>query len=172
MTAMERMDIASRTCLRSEIAADKEFLFLVFASTREMEMSLVDWSAPQKEAFLRQQFLAQYQHYHRHYGDADFRIIEQEGRPAGRLCVDRQGGGIRIVDIALLPEFRGKGLGTQLLEDMLEEGTVAGLAVTIHVEKHNPARRLYQRLGFEPIEDNGVHWLMEWNPRRISHEPI
>lgn len=161
---MDRTIVASRGILRPEMAADKNFLFLVFASTRELEMGLVDWSASQKDAFLRQQFLAQYQHYHKHYADADFRIVECEGRSAGRLCVHRQGREIRIVDIALLPEFRGQGLGTRLLEDVLEEGEATGLVVTIHVEKHNPAQRLYQRLGFVPIEDNGVYWLLERKP--------
>lgn len=161
---MEAVIVASFGNLRREMAADKDFLFLVFASTRELEMSLVDWSAPQKDAFLRQQFLSQYQHYHKHYGDADFQIVECDGRPAGRLCVHRQGREIRIVDIALLPEYRGQGLGTRLLEGVLEEAAAVGLPVTIHVEKHNPAQRLYQRLGFVPVEDKGVHWLMERKP--------
>jgi len=165
---MDRTFVASRGILRPEKAADKDFLFLVFASTRELEMGLVDWSASQKDAFLRQQFLAQYLHYHKHYADADFQIVECEGRPAGRLCVHRQAREIRIVDIALLPEFRGQGLGTQLLEGVLEEGVAAELAVTIHVEKHNPAQRLYQRLGFVPVEDKGVHWLMERKPSEVA----
>lgn len=158
---MDHAYVASRASLRPETAADRDFLFSVFASTRELEMSLVDWDASLKDAFLRQQFAAQHSHYHKHYADADFSIVECEGRPAGRLCVHRQPDAIRIVDIALLPEFRGKGLGTRLVEDVLDEGEVSQAAVTIHVEKHNPAQALYRRLGFEPIEDKGIHWLME-----------
>lgn len=157
---MERAIDTKAVCLRPEAEADRDFLFQVFASTREVEMNLFDWDGPQKEAFLRQQFQAQYSHYHAHYAGADFNIIECDGRSVGRLCVNRTGHEIRIVDISLLPEFRGQGIGTSLLEEIFEEGTVSGFAVSLHVEKHNPAQSLYRRLGFEIIEDQGIYWLM------------
>jgi len=145
--------------LRPEAEADRDLLFRLFISTRELELSLVDWNDSQKEAFLRQQFQAQYRHYRAHYACADFNIIECDGHSVGRLCVNRTHE-IRIVDISLLPEFRGQGIGTSLLEEIFEEGTVSGFAVSLHVEKHNPAQSLYRRLGFEILEDQGIYWLM------------
>jgi predicted GNAT family acetyltransferase len=68
------------------------------------------------------------------------------------------------MDIALLPDFRGAGLGTALLAGLFAEATAAGKTVTIHVEGFNPARRLYERLGFRQIGEHGVYHLMEWTP--------
>jgi ribosomal protein S18 acetylase RimI-like enzyme len=69
---------------------------------------------------------------------------------------------IRIMDIALLPEDRGAGIGTKLLRELQEEARAAGKSLTIHVERFNPALGLYERLGFQQIEDKGVYLLMEW----------
>jgi predicted GNAT family acetyltransferase len=68
------------------------------------------------------------------------------------------------VDIALVPEFRNAGIGTALLRDLLAEGAAAGKRVSIHVERFNPALRLYARLGFRQVEDKGVYLLLEWTP--------
>jgi ribosomal protein S18 acetylase RimI-like enzyme len=127
-------------------------------------MNLVAWDAAQKEAFVRMQFTAQHSHYQQHYPDAAFDIILVNGQPAGRLYVDRWTKEIRIVDIALLPEYRNAGIGTTLLKGILEEATQAGKPVSIHVERFNPALHLYERLGFSTISENGVYYLMEWVP--------
>ena len=71
---------------------------------------------------------------------------------------------IRLIDIALLLEHRNAGIGARLLQDLLAEAAQAGKPVRIHVEKFNPALRLYERLGFTPIEDQGVYLLMQWSP--------
>jgi ribosomal protein S18 acetylase RimI-like enzyme len=88
--------------------------------------------------------------------------------PVGRLYLHRRQDEIRIIDIALLTEHRGKGIGSLLMLDILEEATQAALPVRIHVERNNPALRLYQRLGFRAIADQGVYWLMEWHPDRTN----
>lgn len=150
--------------LRPETQADLECLYRLYASTRESEMALVPWSAAQKEAFLRMQFEAQRVHYTRYYPTASFQVIEVDGRFAGRLYLDRWKSEIRVVDIALLPEFRGQGAGSALLSEILAEGRSSGKAVTIHVEHNNPARRLYERLGFKLAEDKGVYLFMRWSP--------
>ena len=90
---------------------DAAFLYRVYASTREAELALVDWDAAQKDAFLRMQFLAQAQHYQANYTDTTYQIILLDGQPVGRLYVARWPGEIRIVDIALLPEYRNMGIG-------------------------------------------------------------
>jgi ribosomal protein S18 acetylase RimI-like enzyme len=142
-----------------------EFLLRVYGSTREEELAMVvDWTAEQKESFVRQQFGAQHAWYQEHYVGASFEVILVDGVPAGRLYVHRRPAEIRLVDIAFLPEFRGGGLGTSILRELLAEGEAAGKPVTIHVEIYNPAMRLYERLGFRPIEDRGPYRLLEWRP--------
>lgn len=146
---------------------DREFLYLVYASTREEELRRVPWDDAQKENFLRFQFHAQRTYYDQHFADAEFSIVEYRGKPVGRLYLDRREDEIRLVDIALLSEHRGKGIGGELMADVLAEGERKGLLVRIHVEHNNPAMRLYQRLGFEKIEEQGVYWLMEWTPQSL-----
>ncbi len=150
------------TSLRPIKAEDEALLFEIYASTRTEEMALVNWSDAQKEAFLRMQFAAQHQHYQNAFPDARFDIILSEGRPIGRLYVDRRPDEIRIVDIALLPHGRNQGVGSSLLKELLAEARDAGKPVRIHVEHNNPALRLYERLGFLRIGDTGIYFLMEW----------
>jgi ribosomal protein S18 acetylase RimI-like enzyme len=150
--------------LRAATAEDRDFLVRVYASTREEELRLVDWSAEQKAAFVRQQFEAQDVYYREHYAPATFDVIEVDGEPAGRLYVARWEDEIRIVDVALLPEYRARGIGTALLRALLDEAAAAGKRLSIHVELNNPARRLYERLGFTLAEERGVYVLMEARP--------
>jgi ribosomal protein S18 acetylase RimI-like enzyme len=143
---------------------DAAFLYKVYASTRADELALTDWDEAQKEAFLTMQFNAQHQDYQANYTDADFLIILLGDRSIGRLYLDRLETEIRIIDIALLPEYRNSGIGTALLKDILAEAARVGKPVRIHVEMFNPAFRLYQRLGFRKLEDRGVYYFMEWSP--------
>lgn len=143
-------------------AADEPLLRAVYASTRAEELAVTGWSDAQKAAFCDQQFTAQDAHYRAHYPGAQFSIIERGGVPAGRLYVARWEREIRIMDIALLPGHRGAGIGTKLLRELQDEARTAGKALSIHVEKFNPALRLYERLGFRAKEDRGVYLLMEW----------
>jgi ribosomal protein S18 acetylase RimI-like enzyme len=136
----------------------------VYASTRAEELAVVPWDDVQKEAFLRQQFDAQDAWWHENYAEASFDVILVDGEPAGRLYVHRGPSEIRIVDIALLPEHRGSGVGTRLLDDLLAEGDAGAKNVTIHVERMNPALRLYERLGFALAEDKGVYLFLERPP--------
>ncbi len=127
-------------------------------------MKQVPWTDAQKAEFVRQQFEAQHAWWREHYTGASFDVVWLGGEPAGRLYVDEWVKEIRIVDISLLPEHRGAGLGTRLLRGVLERGDAAGKPVSIHVERFNPALRLYERLGFRPVEDKGVYLLMSRPP--------
>jgi ribosomal protein S18 acetylase RimI-like enzyme len=127
-------------------------------------MALVDWSPEQVEAFLSMQFEAQTRSWDEQFPHALFHVVEHDGRAIGRLYLDHRDDEIRVVDIALLPSHRGRGIGGALLAQVLAEAGAAGKAVRIHVEKNNPAMRLYHRLGFVTIADVGVYDLMEWNP--------
>lgn len=110
------------------------------------------------------QFEAQHRYYHEQFIDARFDVIEQSNQSIGRLYVDRRAEEIRIIDIALLPECRGLGIGKYLMCELLEEASSKGLRVTIHVEHNNPAMHLYKRLGFQHIHDEGVYYFMQWDP--------
>ena len=116
------------------LPGDLEFLHRVYASTREEELGQTGWDEAQKEAFTRMQFDAQHTTYQLNYMRASFDIILVDEAPSGRLYVDRRPDEIRIVDITLLPEFRGQGLGTGLLKQVQAEARSKGLPVTIHVE--------------------------------------
>ena len=143
---------------------DREILYRIYASTRQDEMAQVDWDEADKEKFLRFQFAAQHKYYLEQFPDAQFQVILVGGEEAGRLYVDRRADELRLIDIALLPEHRGRGVGGAMMRDLLDEAAAAGKLVRIHVERFNPALRLYDRLGFKKVEDQGVYYLMEWTP--------
>ena len=145
--------------------ADDVFLRKVYHSTREDEMKQSGWHPDQIVAFLDQQFQFQDVYYHREFPDASYRIIERDGQPIGRLYLDRREDEHRIIDIALLGEHRGKGLGGAIMHDILTEARAAGKPVGIHVEQNNPAMRLYQRLGFVKTGEAGLYHLMFWRSK-------
>jgi len=143
--------------------ADLPFLARLYASTRAEELAAAPWTEEQKAAFVQAQFEAQHAHYQKYYPNADWLVIAHQGQDIGRLYIERWPSQHRIIDIALLPEHRGKGFGAVLLRDLMDEAATAGKAVSIHVEKLNPAMRLYRRLGFATEEDKGVYDLMRWS---------
>ena len=150
--------------LRPATDSDLPFLARVFASTRAEELAPVPWTEEQKRAFLAQQFAAQSADYARNYPDASFDVVIVDGEPAGRLILDRGERELHIVDIALLPEHRGRGIGTRLLRPLLDEADRDDLTVAIYVEHANRALSLYRRLGFAAVGDTGVYLRMERPP--------
>lgn len=147
--------------------ADVPFLSRLYASIRQAEFAAANWPESQLNSFLSEQFSAQYRYYCQHYSADRFDIIYYQNQAIGRLFVDywldarRE---IRIVDISLLPEFRGLGVGSWLIEQLFNEAKSLGLTVSIHVERTNPAKVLYERLGFKlkTVTDD-VYLLMEWS---------
>lgn len=150
--------------LKKVSAADREFLCAVYSSTRTEELATTDWTHEQKAAFCQQQFEAQDAHYLTHYPNASRDLILADGIPVGRLYVDRWLTEIRIMEITLLPETRGRGIGGKLLADLQDEARKANKLLSIHVERFNPALSLYSRLGFIVAEDKGVYLLLHWQP--------
>ena len=151
--------------LRPAERSDYEFLERLYASTRAAEVAPLPWSAEQKWAFLAQQFAAQSAHYARHYADASFSVVLVNGERAGRMIVARRESQFILIDIALTAEHRSRGIGTRLMAPVLDEAVERRVPVEIHVERENPALRLYQRLGFEPVDTDGVYLRMERPPR-------
>ena len=155
--------------LRPIVAADMDLLYRIYASTREQELAQVAWAEEQRAAFLQMQFDAQHQYYQANYPKARFLVIMHGDAPVGRLYLDRRRAEIRIVDIALLPKYRGRGIGSALMHEILADGERAAVPVSIHVERFNPALRWYERLGFRTVEDKGVYYLMEKAPARAAN---
>ncbi|RWA99061.1 MAG: N-acetyltransferase [Mesorhizobium sp.] len=149
---------------RAAVEADLPFLSRLYASTRFEELAVTSWSEAQKAEFLGMQFQAQHAHYRKHYPEADWLVVERDSEDIGRLYIECWPTQHRIIDIAFLPHHRRKGYGTALLCDLIDEAWLAGKSASIHVEKHNPARRLYVALGFAVVEDKGVYDLMACAP--------
>jgi ribosomal protein S18 acetylase RimI-like enzyme len=151
--------------LRPAVEADIDFLCRVYASTRLDEMALVPWGDDEKDAFLRSQFQYQQQHFRQANPDADFAVVVLGDTEIGRLYVERNEDEISIIDIALLPEHRGKGIGGRLLQQLLQEASETGRPIRIHVSKANgPAISFYLRHGFEKVDGAGLYDRMEWRP--------
>lgn len=150
--------------LRPETQADEHFLHQVYATSRAEEMLAVPWTDEQKSAFLAMQFALQRSHYRTHYPTADFLVILQADTPIGRLYQDKGDNNWLLMDIALLPEYQNQGIGSWLIKTMLTEAGALNKPVQLHVEQFNRAKNLYLKLGFNVIEDKGVHLLMEWRP--------
>jgi len=151
--------------LRAAAPEDAEFLYQVYAHTRYQELEHAPWTPQQVDAFLRMQFQAQATHYQTYYPNTSYDLVLVNGEPAGRLSVSREPGHLIIMDIAILPSFRGLGIGTILLRQTLDEAAAHHQRATIHVEKENPARRLYERLGFTQIAEDGIYYEMEWKAK-------
>lgn len=150
--------------LRNAEPKDLDFLYRVYASTRAEEMAVVDWTADQKEAFIRMQFNAQREHYQAHYPKAYNQIIQYDGVSIGRLIVERSQDPLLLIDIALLPEYRHAGIGTAMIKDLMDEAARLNWSITLHVEVFNPAMRLYERLGFAKVAEQGIYYEMKWQP--------
>lgn len=142
---------------RSATTADEPLLRELFRSTRSLELALLPWDDAAKEGFVSMQLAAQRAQQQRQHPQARSEVVLVDGVPAGRLVVDRAADHVHLVDIALLPAYRGRGVGGQLLTELLAEGR----RVTLQVERDNPARRLYERLGFRVVAAGPVHDLME-----------
>lgn len=146
--------------LRPELPEDRDFSLRLYGVTREAELARVDWPPAGKQTFVEQQFQAQYQHYRQHYPRALFLLACHQGQPVGRLYLSPGETELRLMDIILMPEWRGQGLGRALLAAVLDWAISNGLDLSLHVEADNPARRWYQRLGFDEVEMRGVYVFM------------
>jgi len=152
---------------RPETDGDAGFLLDLYRSSREQELALVDWSDDQKRAFIAMQFKAQRDHYRREYPGAHYDVLERLGEPIGRLYVHERADEVRVMDITLSSNVRGQGLGGALLGQILDEAAESGRTVSIHVERFNPALRLYERLGFRPVDGqthDSIYLLLEVRP--------
>jgi ribosomal protein S18 acetylase RimI-like enzyme len=153
-----------KTMLRPAGADDQDFLFKLYASTRLHEIAAFGWPAAQQEAFLRMQFMAQQRGYESNYPQAEHQIVEMSETPVGRLMVYREKDSVRLVDIALLAEHRGQGIGAELIGALIEQCARDGATLRLQVLQTNPALRLYERLGFTRTGEDAMYIEMERRP--------
>jgi ribosomal protein S18 acetylase RimI-like enzyme len=151
--------------LRASDRADEAFLRAVYESTRADEFSAAGWHADEIGELLATQFSMQEAYYRCQYPRGRFDIVRLEGTAIGRLYHDWAGGEARVIDIALLPAYRGAGIGTRLMRALVAQAARRAMPITLYVEFDNPVRALYRRLGFEPAGENGVY---EWMRREAA----
>lgn len=163
--------------LREARPIDRDFLLQVYASTRADELAQTGWDADRCANFVAMQFEAQWAHYGAQFPQAELSVIvwqdeQQVQQRIGRLWVDRRAGAIHVLDIAVLAPFRGRGLGTACLQRLMAEAADKQLPLTIKVEVFNPARHLYERLGFVAEGEHGVHIAMAWRALDVNVKEI
>ncbi|MDX8392526.1 MAG: GNAT family N-acetyltransferase [Mariprofundaceae bacterium] len=151
--------------LRPVADTDLPFLFEIYASTRS-DIAMLDWPDEEKKQLLQLQFYAQNSYYINQFKTASFDLICKDKLAIGRFYVHRREQEIRVIDIALLPQYQGQGIGSGLLRALIDEADELDLPVSIHVQQNNPALHLYRRLGFEYVRLEGIHELMTRPPTR------
>ena len=170
-TPVANADSPRRITLDGISPADEDLLYRAFAATRAAEMALTGWHADQQESFLRMQYDMQRRAYRLQVPNAEYWVIRCDGTGAGRLILNRAHLEIHIVDIGLLPEFQGLGIGSALMAAILEEATQTTRSVTLQVERFNPALQWYERLGFRAAGEGGPIYLdMIWKPESESSD--
>ena len=158
--------------LRPVEEKDNLFIEAVYRSTREAELNLTNWSEEQKNAFSNMQSMAQLAEYKTKFPSAAWQVILYKKQDAGRFYTWESDQEIRLIDITLLPQFRGKGIGTFLLQELIQKSNKVQKKISLHVEPDNPALQLYQRLGFIHLRNNGRHYYMERNPGLGNKGPV
>jgi GNAT superfamily N-acetyltransferase len=162
-----------RITLRAGAGEDESFLYELYASTRQAEMAVLPWPPEAKDGFLRAQFEAQRNHYRSFYPAADHSIVVIESALAGRLYLDRQASQILIVDLTLLPEFQGRGIGRSLVSSLQEEAASLGKTLTGHVGRWNPASAFWKRMGFDVADGDEMYCGISWSgPSRAPRVPL
>ena len=147
---------------RDATPSDRAFLLALYTSTRADEVAQFGWAPEMERAFMQLQFEAQRGDYERRYPDARCRIVELQSCPVGRLWTARDGDSVVVLDLSIVADLRGQGIGTECLRGVQRQAAAAGLAVDLQVVVGNPAQRLYERLGFRGVGEAEVRQAMSW----------
>jgi ribosomal protein S18 acetylase RimI-like enzyme len=144
---------------------DEEFLFRLYSTTRAEEVQAWGWPEAEAQLFLKMQFTARQRSYQATYPNATYTLVLKTGEPIGQEVVERGAKTIRLIDIALVPAYRGTGIGTLLLNDLIEESRSSEATVELKVLRNNVAAiRLYERMGFVTTQEDAIHKEMIRNP--------
>lgn len=151
-----------RTMLATE--SDASLLYQLFAHTRLDELQAWGWDETMKQQFLSMQWTARQRSYSLQYPAAEQLILHHRDEKVGQALVNRTDGNWTLVDFAVLPAYRGLGIGTAFMQVLLSEAEAGAKKVQLSVLPDNPALRLYERLGFNKIESGSMHIQMVWSP--------
>jgi ribosomal protein S18 acetylase RimI-like enzyme len=150
--------------LRAVTPSDDAFLLRLYGTTRP-DVAMFGWDAAEQQAFLRMQFDVQARSYSMQSPDSEQSVIMFDGGNAGRLIVDRSGSDISLTDIAVLPEFRGKGIATTIITRLQREAGRTGRSIHLSVDRMNAkAFQLYRKLGFDVVDEGQLQLSMRWTP--------
>ena len=140
----------SNLTLRQATAADYDFLFNLHKITLRTYIEQVwHWNEAWQQA-----------NFSHHFEPANRQIVVLKGEDIGVISVRRKRGAIHLSTIQILPAYQKQGFGAQLIQATLDKAFGEGLPVTLQVLKGNPARRLYERLGFVVVVEAHTHYLM------------
>lgn len=152
--------------------SDDPFLFDLFFQTRRGMFAPLGWDEDQLKGLLRSQYEIRQAQYRIQHPGATTEKICADGAAVGRLDTAQEGGRLHIIDVAVAPGVQGRGIGSSVLQQLLEEADASNLVADLHVETTNPARRLYERLGFVERSGDGINLFMERQPAVPSAESI
>ena len=152
--------------LQVALPEEEETLYSLYVSTRKSEFAILEWDEQQIEGLLRMQYDAQKVSYQQQFPHAKYEIIMYEGAGIGRLIIEVQQEAIRLIDIFVLPEYRGRGICTTLLKELQQIAAELRLPLELNVLMGNPARRLYERCGFVVTDETPPYLLMIWEVDR------
>lgn len=154
--------------LRPTLPADREFVYALFCALKIDELQAWNWDEAMRAMLLGGQFAAHERHFQTNFPNAGDSLIVVEDIPVGRLIVLREGEKLHLGDISLLPEYRGRGIGSRVIGDLQAEASRLGSPLQLLCAQTNPALRLYQRLGFVASSHNATHFLMTWHPSPLA----
>lgn len=150
--------------MRKAVPEDESFFIQLYVSTRQEEVAAWGWPDQQRDHFLRMQFSLQQQSYSTQYPEAEHYIIRENQTPLGRMILHHGLLEILLVDLSLLPSFRNAGIGSTLLKELQEEAVAIRKRIRLNVFHSNPAKRLYERLGFQNLAEESMYIGMQWDP--------
>jgi ribosomal protein S18 acetylase RimI-like enzyme len=150
--------------LRPEREDDRDFRYRLFCDSRQPEFAVV-LPPDVFQQVMAHQFQAQTVSYRGQFPQARFDIIELDGRPIGRIVVDRPGDRLHLIDQAIIPELRGRGIGTAIMRALMDEAAARRVPVVLEASSSNdPSMRLYLRLGFVVTEITELYIELTWTP--------
>jgi ribosomal protein S18 acetylase RimI-like enzyme len=139
-----------------------ELLYRIYAESRSEELSTWGWGESEQETFLRMQYELRQRSYAMQAASAEHSVIVWNGAPVGHLILEWGERSIRIVNVALLADYRNQGIGSRLISSLQQNAAEAGKSIVLNVDAANRARRLYERLGFRPFGQSIPYTWMEW----------
>ena len=146
------MDIGCRYQLRAATMDDYDFLYnLLVATMKRYVEQTWGWNELYQQRRFREKFHPK-----------DYKIIVVEDRDVGVISTERWRSELFLAEIQICPEYQRRGIATSILRDLMRKAEQQQIPLTLQVLRVNPARRLYERLGFVVMAENETHAQMQW----------